>query len=142
VGNDGDVSDVLHIASFLLLQKIPQRYVFSAKKATCARSRETDNFFHFGLPEACRADFLPRQPPHFAKKLQLSVWRPPKIGLPRACRAENAIKRFIFRYTDNFFELCKKMKRYEKTVSLPSPDLRAGSVQPFGPAGDQLRELP
>jgi hypothetical protein len=69
---------------------------------------ETDIFFHFDLPGGCRADNLPRRQPHFAKKLQLSVWLPLKIGLPDACGAENAIKRFIIRYTDNFSQLCKK----------------------------------
>jgi hypothetical protein len=69
---------------------------------------ETDNFFHFGLPGISRADFLPPRQPRFIKKLQLSVWLALKIGLPGACRAENAIKRFFIRYTDNFSQLCKK----------------------------------
>jgi hypothetical protein len=97
---------------------------------------DTNNFFHFGLPGGCRAENLPRRQPLFVKKLQLSVWLLSKIGLPRACKAQNAIKRFIIRYTDNFSQLCTKLKRYEKTVSLPSADLLAGGVQPIGPAGD------
>ena len=48
--------------------------------------------------------------------------------------AENAVKRFIIRYTDKFSQLCTKMMRYEKTDSLMA-DLPAGSMQPVGVAG-------
>jgi hypothetical protein len=127
---------------FYCFKKSCKDKVFSRKRQLVHGSRETDIFFHFGLPRGCRADILALLPPHFAKKLQLSVWLPLKIGLPRACKAQNAVKRFFIRYTDIFSQLCTKMKRYEKTVSLPSADLRAGGVQPIGPAGVQLRELP
>jgi hypothetical protein len=93
---------------FYSFKKSRKDTFFSRKRQLMHRSGETDNFFHFGLPGISRADFLPRRRPFFAKKCKLSVWLPPKIGLRRACRAENAIKRFIIRYTDNFSQLCKK----------------------------------